>query len=212
MTETSVQQFGNELTSFFVLVILNLVLGALAMAFGIQIMLLNLMPYAAEPSLLNLLLSAASIVIGAAGIGIGIFWIKTTAKILRGITKIREEYRNHNGPVTDEILTGWIVAVLAHYRENRMVIRRMAQVGTIGSAVFLAFGVANLVQGIQAVAADGGQISGYLAFLAAAVNLTIGLVTLHFARGFRTYSEVWDIRLDQAGRGEESLKQTLESR
>jgi hypothetical protein len=210
MTETSEQQFGKELTSFFVLVLLNLALGALVMAFGMQIIITALMEYSGGKTPF-VLTSVALILIGAAGIGIGIFWIKTSAKIFRGIKKVRNEYRNHTVPVSPESLTGWIVALLAHYRENRTVIRQMALIGTIGGAIFLAFGIANLIQGIQAVAVDDGQISGYFAFLAAAINLTIGLVTIHFARGFRTYSEVWDLRLDQAGKGEESLKQVLEN-
>jgi fumarate reductase subunit C len=210
MKETSGQQFGKEITSFFVLVILNLILGALSMAFGLQAVMLTLMAYSGGgiPSLFG---SAAVIIIGIAGMGIGIFWIKTSAKILNGIKKIREEYRNHNGPVPAETLTGWIVAMIAHYRENREVIRQMALIGTIGGAVFLAFGITNLVQGIQIVSSGGDQLSGYLALVAAAVNLIIGLVTLHFARGFRTYAGVWDSRLDQAVRGEESLKQALEN-
>ena len=210
MTESSEQQFGKELTSFFVLVLLNLALGALAMAFGLQTIVVTLVEYGSggNPFILS---SGARILIGAAGIVIGIFWIKTSAKIFRGIKKVRKEYRNHTGPVPAETLTGWIVAMLAHYRENRTVIRQMAFIGTIGGAIFLALGIANLAQGIQAIPAQSDQISGYLAFVAAAVNLTIGLVTLHFARGFRTYADVWDIRLDRAGKGEESLKQALEN-
>jgi hypothetical protein len=210
MKETSGQQFGKEITSFFVLVILNLMLGALSMAYGLQVVMLTLMAYSGG-GIPSLFASAAVIIIGIAGMGIGIFWIKTSAKILNGIKKIREEYRNHSGPVPAETLTGWIVAMLAHYRENREVIRQMALIGTIGGAVFLAFGITNLIQGIQIVSSGGDQLSGYLALVASAVNLIIGLVTIHFARGFRTYAGVWDIRLDQAGRGEESLKLALEN-
>ena len=147
----------------------------------------------------------------SAGICLGIFWIKTSAKIFKGIKNVRKEYQASPDPVTDETLTGWIVALLAHYRENRNVILQMALIGTVGGAIFLAFGVTNLVQGIQAVAADAGQVSGYLALVAAAINLTIGLVTIRFARGFRTYARIWDMRLDQTGKDEESLKKALES-
>lgn len=207
MTESSVKQFGNELTSFFVLVLLNLALGAMAMAFGVQFIVTTMMPARETPSVL---LSAARIFIGAAGIVVGFFWIQTSAKILRGIKNIRKEYRHRTTPVPDETITGWIIAVLTHYRENRTVIRRMAIIGTIGGIIFLALGVANLVEGIQALAA-AGQGPGYLALIAAAINLTIGLVTIHFAKGFRRYSEVWDMRLDRAGKGEESLKRALEN-
>lgn len=209
MTENSGQQFGKELTRFFLLVILNLILGTLAMAFGLQTIMVTLLEYSGG-GIPFALTSLVLIFIGTAGIGVGIYWIRTCAKILRGINKVREEYRNTPEP-TAETLTGWIVALLVHYRENRTVIRQMALIGTIGGAVFLAFGITNLVQGIQMLAADNGQIPGYLALIAAAVNLTIGLVTIHFARGFRTYSAVWDMRLDQAGKGEESLKQALEN-
>jgi len=211
MADTSGQQFGKELTSFFVLVLLNLALGALVMAFGMQIMVMTFIEYPYE-GYLAVLFSVTRMLIGAAGICAGIFWIKTSATIFKGIKTVREEYRNHTGPVTTETLTGWIVALLAHYRENRTVIRQMAVTGTIGGAIFLAFGITNLVQGVQVVAADTGQEYGYLAFFAAAVNMTVGLVTIHFARGFRTYARVWDMRLDQAGKGEESLKKALENR
>jgi hypothetical protein len=210
MTRTSGQQFGKELTSFFVLVLLNLALGALVMAFGLQAIVTTVVEYSGGGHH-SVLSSVTLVLIGAAGICVGIFWIKTSAKIFKGIKNVREEYRTSADPVTDETLTGWIVTLLAHYRENRTVIRQMALIGTIGGAIFLAFGVTNLVQGIQAVAADTGQVSGYLALVAAAINLTIGLVTIHFARGFRTYARVWDTRLDQAGKDEESLKRVLES-
>jgi hypothetical protein len=209
MTETSVKQFGNELTSFFVLVLLNLALGAMAMAFGVQFTVTTLMQFAARETP-SVLLSAARILIGAAGIVVGFFWIQTSANILRGIINIRKEYRHRTTPVPDETITGWIIAVLTHYRENRTVIRRMAIIGTIGGIIFLALGVANIVEGIQALAA-AGQGPGYLALIAAAINLTIWLVTIHFAKGFRRYSEVWDMRLDRAGKGEESLKRALEN-
>jgi|WetSurMetagenome_2_1015567.scaffolds.fasta_scaffold16940_4 hypothetical protein len=211
MTDTSGRRFGKELTSFFVLVLLNLALGALVMAFGMQIMVTAIIEYSGE-GYLSVLFSVTRVVIGAAGICAGIFWIKTSAKIFKGIKNVREEYRNSPDPVPDRALTGWIVTLLAHYRENRTVIMQMALIGTIGGAIFLAFGVTNLVQGVQAVAADTGQVYGYLAFFAAAVNMTIGIGTIYFARGFRTYARVWDMRLDQAGKGEESLKQALESR
>lgn len=210
MTDTSGQQFGKELTSFFVLVLLNLALGALVMAFGLQTIVTTIIDYSdgGYPSVLS---SGILVLTGAAGICLGIFWIKTSAKIFKGIKNVRKEYQASPDPVTDETLTGWIVALLAHYRENRNVILQMALIGTVGGAIFLAFGVTNLVQGIQAVAADAGQVSGYLALVAAAINLTIGLVTIRFARGFRTYARIWDMRLDQTGKDEESLKKALES-
>jgi hypothetical protein len=209
MTDTSVKQFGNELTSFFVLVLLNLMSGALAMAFGIQIIITTVLQHF-PVDIPSLLLSMVLVLFGLAGNGIGIFWVTTSARIFRGIKKVRNEYRYHATPVLPETLTEWIVAVMAHYRENRTVIRQMTYISTLGGAIFLALGVANFIEGIQVFTVAGGG-TGYLTFLAAMINLTIGVGTLHFARGFRTYSNAWDLRIDQVGRDEESLQRTLEN-
>jgi hypothetical protein len=212
MTETPVQQFGKELTGFFVLVLLNLIFGALAMAIGMQIILATLLQYTAGETP-SPIISAARILIGTAGIAIGFFWILASAKILRGIRGVRKEYRNRAvGPVPAETLTGWIVAVLAHYRENRTVIRWMTLIAISGGIIYLALGAANLVQGTQALTGAAGQGPGVIAFFAAAINLTIGLVAIYFSRGFHRYSRVWDLRLEQADKGVESLKRVLERR
>jgi hypothetical protein len=211
MTETSLRQFGKELNSFFALVLLNLVFGALAMATGIQVILATLLQYPAGEAF-SFIIFAARILLGTAGIAIGFFWIPASAKILRGIRDVRKEYREHApGPVPAEILTGWIVSVLAHYRENRTVIRWMTLIAAAGGLIYLALGIANLVQGGQALASPV-QGNGAIAFLAAAINLTIGLVSIFLSRAFHRYSRVWDLRLEQADAGGESLARALESR
>jgi hypothetical protein len=211
MTSTSLQQFGKELKKFFALVLLNLVFGALAMAVGMQVIVATFLQYPAGETY-SFLIAVARILLGIAGVAIGLFWILASAKILRGISEVRKEYRNRAvGPVPDETLTGWIIAVLAHYRENRTVIRWMTLIATAGGLVYLALGIANLVQGSQALTGAAGQGPWVIAFTAAAINLTIGLVTIYFSRGFHRYSQVWDLRLEQADSGEESLKRVLES-
>jgi hypothetical protein len=210
MTETSLQQFGKELTSFFALVLLNLVFGALAMAVGMQVIVATLLQYPAGET--PFIIAAARILLGTAGFAIGFFWILSSAKILRGIGNVRREYRDHaEGPVMDETLTGWIVSVLAHYRGNRTVIRWMTLIAAAGGLIYLALGIANLVQGAQALLGVAGQGPGVIAFAAAAVNLTIGLVAIYFSRWFHRYSRVWDLRLEQADSGVESLKRVLGS-
>jgi hypothetical protein len=212
MTETSVQQFGKELTGFFVLVLLNLVFGALAMAIGMQIILTTLLQYTTGVTPSSIL-SAARIFIGTAGVVIGFFWILASTKIVRGLRGVRKEYRNRAvAPVSAETLTGWIVAVLAHYRENRTVVRWMIIIATAGGFIYLALGVTNVVQGIQALTGAASQGSGVIIFFAAAINLTIGLVTIYFSREFYRYSSVWDLRLEQADKGVDSLKRVLESK
>ena len=61
MTDHTVQQFGEEVRSFFVLVLLNMTFGALALAFGMQIIIATFLSGAAgAPSPRPLLSSASS--------------------------------------------------------------------------------------------------------------------------------------------------------
>ncbi len=212
MTDHTVQQFGEELRSFFVLVLLNMTFGALALAFGMQIIIATFLSGAAGAPLSPAIV-ILRIVTGIAGICIGFFWILSGAKILRGLRGIRHEYRDSAGPVPAETLTGWIVTMLAHYRENRTFIGRMTLISIAGGLFFLALGIANLVQGIMALPAAAGPGSGVIAiFGAAPLNAGIGLVTIFFALRFRRYADTWDLRLEVAGKGEESLRKALESR
>ncbi|HVP96768.1 hypothetical protein [Methanoregula sp.] len=211
MTEHTLQQFGDELKSFFVLVLLNMAFGALALAFGMQIILATFLPSAAgEP--LSPVLSTARIIIGITGICIGFFWILASMKILRGIKGIHKEYRNSikTGPVPAETLTSWIVAMLAHYRENKSVIWRMTLISIAGGIFFLALGIANVIQGVLALPALEPAILAF--FGAAPINSGIGIVTLYAALKFRRYAARWDNRQKLADEGENSLKNALESR
>lgn len=208
------QQFGDELKSFFVLVLLNMAFGALALAFGMQIILATFLPLAAGMPL-GFFLSAVRIVVGIAGICIGFFWILASMKILLGIKGIRKEYRNSikAGSVPAETLTGWIVAMLAHYRENRTIIWRMTLISIAGGLFFLALGIANVVQGsLLLPSATNLEPVVFAIFGAAPINSGIGIVTLYFTLRFRQYTATWDLRLKLADKGEESLKKALESR
>lgn len=159
---------------------MNLMLGTLAMAFGIQIIITTVLQHF-PVDIPSLLLSLVFVFFGLAGNGICIFWVTTSARIFRGIKKMRNEYRYRATSVLPETLTEWIVAGMAHYRENRNVIRRMTYISTLWCVIFLALGVANFIEGIQVFTVAGGG-TGHLAFLAAMIDLTIGVGILHFAR------------------------------
>jgi len=206
MKDETLSQFRNELNSFFVLVILNMVFGALAMAFGMQFMIASVMGFAEGEIPLNVLAGAISL----AGFGLGLSWVLSSAKVLKGITEIRREYSECRDPVPAEILTGWIVRLTAHYRENRETIRRMTVICALGGCAFLAIGVLNLVQGITWTADPDTSLIQALPFIAAGINLSIGLASLLFSGYFRRYSAAWDLRLDETARSETILERTLE--
>jgi hypothetical protein len=210
MTESTVSQFKAEISSFLMLVLLNMAFGALAMAFGMQYMIRAVleMPLPQTAPALRVLAGMISMI----GFGLGLAWISTSTKVLRGMKGIRKEVRAHEGPVPDEILTGWIVRMMAQYRENKKILPRMITVCRLGGCVFLALGAVNLLQGIAAGQAGGAGIEGIFPFVAAAINLTIGLVTISISIGFHRYSVAWDRRLDESARNETILERTLEQR
>lgn len=130
--------------------------------------------------------------------GLGLLWVMASARILRWVTRVRREYRNRQEPVSDEALTGWIVRLMAHYRENRSRIRWMQLLCVLGGGAFCLLGVLNVVQGIVGPASPGDAWTRVLPFLAGGINLAIGGASLLFARSFRTYSDAWDRRLAEA--------------
>jgi len=206
MTDETLSQFKNELNSFFVLFILNVVFGALAIAFGMQFMIASVMGLAEGEIPLRVLTGAISLAV----FGLGLSWVLSSVKVLEGTTEIRREYREYTGPVPDEILTGWIVRLTAQYRENRKTIRRMTVICALGGCAFLAIGVLNLIQGITWTADPNASWTQGLPFIAAGINITIGLASLLFCGYFRRYSAAWDLRLDETARSETILSQTLE--
>jgi NAD/NADP transhydrogenase beta subunit len=263
MTETIgniSENFGRELRSFFVLCLLNLVFGALALAFGMQFIVAAVlaMAGAGTPELFPLVQAFT----GWAAAVVGFRWILSSAKILKGVTRIRREYwrleagreswsahmggesvpgespgeaipgdmgerDTSEGPVSGDVLTGLIIRMMAHYRENWKTIWRMNLISILGGAIFLVLGVLNLVQGISALASGSvpastlivhaGLISGIgrsvlLSFFAAGLNLAIGFVSLLSSAWFRRYSRAWDLRLIEAEQSGEALRKSMEQR
>lgn len=205
-------QFGDELNSFFVLTLLNLTFGALAMALGMQFFvaavldLLTEMPVSALPNLFLFLRIAA----GAGGAGLGFAWILASAKIMRGVKGIRREFRSRTAPVTSEVLTGWILQMTAHYRQNKRAIGWMTLICTLGGCVFLALGIINLIGAIAVWASPAGILIVSLFFITTAINLAIGIASLRFSSYFRRYSRAWDNRIDEVSRNETALRNIIE--
>ena len=209
MGNDTVSQFRDELNSFFVLVILNMAFGALAMAFGLMYMTMAVLglPLAQTSPPLRVLGGVISMI----GFGIGLMWILNSVKVHRGIKGIRREFLNHAGPVPDEMLTGWIVRLLARYREYKRIFPWMITISRLGGCCFVTLGIVNLLQGISAMN-TGNWLNPAIPFIAAIINLTIGAVTIITSIGFHRYSLAWDRRLEATTINESVLEHALEQR
>jgi len=202
---------------------MNLVFGALAMAFGMQFIITAALAMAAAGTFQWF--PAFQVLLGWAAAVVGFRWILSSAKILKGVTKVRREYRAMEEPVPAETLTGLIVRMMAHYRENWKAIWRMNLISILGGCIYLALGVLNLYEGISALLAGSGPAYVFIiqeglasgvgrtlliSFFSAAINLTIGVVCLRFSSWFRRYARAWDRRLVEASQKEEALKNVME--
>ena len=207
------EKFSRELRSFFILCLVNLVFGSLAMAFGLQFIVTAVLATAEAGTFEWFPLF--QILLGWAAAVVGFRWILSSARILKGVNAIRREYRAMEKPVSPEALTGLIVRMMGHYRENWNAIWRMNLISTLGGCIFLALGVVNIIEGIQWwYSPFPGEII-YLPtvsplIFAAGIDLAIGVVSLLFSALFRRYSRAWDRRLIEADRSGDALKQTLE--
>ena len=207
MTDGTLNQFRNELTALFVIVVLNIVFGALAMAFGVQYMVSSVSGQAAGQFLV---LRVVTGTVAMICFGLGIAWIISSVKIFDGIEEIREEFQDRKKPVSDETLTSGIIRMMAHYRQNTKTIHTMILVCTLGGFCFLALGIINSLEFLS-ISLSSGQftLKNYLLIPAALLTLGIALVSLLSSYYFSKFSRTWDLRLMETARSEEMLKKSL---
>lgn len=209
MTETTLARFIRELNTYLTVACLNMAFGALAMAFSMQYAIMSVLGLTAgiDPAL-RMILAAVSL----AGFGLGLAWIVSSARMLRGIAPVRREYRHRSGPVAPETLTCWIVRVMTHYRQNRETIRWMILICAVGGSAYLLAGLLNLYNGITGLSSAGTMWGAAWPFLAAGINLAIGMTSLISSYYLRKYSAAWDARDEVAAHAECALQQALEPR
>jgi hypothetical protein len=208
MTEENLVRFKKEINSFFALVLLNLVFGAMAMAFGMQFIVASVLGLTMGQTtlVLRMLIGAFSMVC----FGLGLSWVLYSARVLKGITMIRREFRYHKGPVPDETLTCWIVRMIAHYRGNGKTIRNMILVCTLGGFCFLLLGVLNSLEFFSFNLSSGSfMLNSYLLIPSALLTLGVAVVSLASSFWFTKFSKTWDLRQSEISRLEQELAKNL---
>jgi hypothetical protein len=208
MTAENLPRFKKEINSFFALVLLNLVFGALAMAFGMQFIVASILgPTGLQATTI---LRALTGIFAMVCFGLGFSWVLFSARILKGITVIRREFRDHKGPVPEQTLTCWIVRMTAHYRGNKKTIRNMILVCTLGGFCFLILGVLNSLEFFSFSLSSGSfSLNSYLLIPSALLTLGVAMVSLLSSYYFMKFSKTWDNREDEISRSESELAEKL---
>jgi hypothetical protein len=208
MMPENLPRFKKEINSFFALVLLNLVFGAMAMAFGMQFIVTSILGLTGLPeiTILRALTGAFAMVC----FGLGFSWVLFSAKILKEITQIRREFLHHKGPVPGETLTCWIVRMTAHYRGNKKTIRNMILVCTLGGFCFLILGVLNSLEFFSFSLSSGSfSLNSYLLIPSALLTLGVAMVSLLSSYYFMKFSQTWDQREEEISRSESELAEKL---
>lgn len=208
LTDTTETRFRRELNSFFAVTLLNVVFAAQAIGLGMAYVVASVL------GTIGVTMPALRVLVGALALvsfGLGLAWLRSSARVLRGVALVRRPFRRRSGPVSEEAVTRGIVGMVAHYRENRTTIRTMILVCTIGGFFFLAQGVVSAVE-FASFNLSGGSVTlnGLALIPSALLTLGIGLVSLLSSYYFTRFSRTWDLRLEETARTEARLKSAME--
>jgi hypothetical protein len=201
-------RFRTEINHFSLVLLINIVFAAIVMAYGVQYIVMAVAGNPAGPALPGI-----RIVTGAAALacsGLGIAWLLVTVRIFREVGSIRRDLRAGDGSITDDRLTCLIVRMLAHYRDNRKLIRTMILVCTLGGCAFFILGITT---GISAVSLHpgGGAFTFDSVPVILSMFLTIGIALVSLLSGyyFGKFARVWDRRILEIDDAECALKESL---
>jgi hypothetical protein len=201
-------QFEDEIRSFWILSISNLVFAAITMAYGIMFIVTRLQEMAQAGSLL--LMPLIMIIVGFAVAVLGIKWILASVEIFSSIEELKSAYDAKKGQMTPEDSTGFIIQMINQYRTNKATIRTMILVCTAGGFCFLVLGIMSSIEFVSAGLPSGMITLNYLLIPSALLSLGIATVSLLCSYYFRRYASVWDMRLSEISRSENVLEKTME--
>ncbi len=201
-------QFEDEIRSFWILSISNLVFAAITMGYGIMFIVTRLQEMAHAGTLL--LVPLIMVIIGFAAAVLGIKWILSSVEIFSSIEELKSAYDAKKGQMTPEDSTGFIIQMMAQYRTNKATIRTMILVCTAGGCCFLVLGLMSSIEFVSAGLPSGMITFNYLLIPSALLSLGIAMVSLLCSYYFRRYSSVWDMRLSEISRSENVLEKTME--
>jgi len=195
-----------EINSFMGLTLSNIVFSALAMAFGVTILVPNVTEMVGLQSLLFPQLVV--VIIGFLAFVVSIKWLVSSVEMFEISTELKEDYAKSKA-LDEEAQTGLVIKIMAYYRENKPTIKKMMLVSRFAGVCFLISGgftlttaVINSVTGIQLMDLLT-QVSG------AAVSFAIAIASFVIPHFFGKYSKIWDHRLQETVKAEKMLKRQL---
>ena len=206
MVTKTLVKIKRELNSYQGLVTLNMMFGALTMAFGIVFIVQGIMPMVEVQGIL--LPETVMVILGGIVGAVAIRWLISSAELFDGLTDLKEDYDKNKANLDDENTVSLVVKMTSHYRENKPLIKTMMSISKIAGACFVIVGAYTLVTALLGV----GNVSSWELFvqvLGAAFNFGIAGASFAIPHFFGKYSKVWDYRLEETTKAEKQLQQQL---
>jgi hypothetical protein len=201
-------QFEDEIRSFWILSILNLVFAAITMAYGIMFIVTRLQEMVNAGMLFIVPLTI--VIIGFSAAVLGIKWMISSVEIFSSIEELKSAYDAKKGQMTPEDSTGFIIQMINQYRTNKATIHTMILVCTAGGCCFLVLGIMSSIEFVSAGLTSGMTTLNYFLIPSALLSLGIATVSLLCSYYFRKYASVWDMRLSEISRSENVLEKTMD--
>lgn len=233
MEKTAFKRFKSEVGHFFRVSVLNIAFAALLMAFGLTVVVMEVVSmYETFTTDLYLIYSPVVLFVAVSAMLIGFSWIITSARILEGVEEIQDDLkglekekrkeRKTNAQlravslepdIPDEDLTRLIVRMLSHYRDNHATINRMIYVCMLGSASIFLLGTLASLEFFQLTSTSLTFTigPGILLLPSLLITTAIAIVSLISSIYFHRFAKVWDERIDEIDHSAALLKQTLEN-
>lgn len=201
MTTNTAQKLQRESNSLLGLSIINLVCSSLAMAFGISLLVPNMITMFNAQSLL--LPELAWCTLGLIAFGVAMRWIVSSAEVLEVAEQLSEGSKKYTKD--EDSLTGAIVDATAGYREKRGTIKLMMTISRIAGVCFLISGIFTLANAVTL----GGSVNLILSIAGAGLNFGIAAAAFIIPHFFSKYQKIWDSRLKETEKAEKLLEQKL---
>ncbi len=202
------KKFNVEIRSFLGLTIINLVFGALAMGLGVSTVVNNI-PYLLELSGISIL-PIILVCIGGFVFLLGLYWIISSVEILDGITDITEQNKNFKEKITDDYFTRLIIRMMAQYRSNKTIIHRMMFIGRIGGYMFIIAGIINILLAFYNLNLSYITLDNLISIVGVVITLLLGFAIIIIVKYFNRYTKIWEKRLSDSNKIDETLQTVIE--
>ena len=143
MIDMTLNKLNKQIIIFLGLSVVNIVFAAIALAFGIVLVVNHLFPLV-ETGIIRSI-SVGYILAGGCLAVIGFWWILPSVSIMDFITDLQFKSDKQKGKSDDEEEIGLIIRLLSHYRENDKKIKSMIFISRIGGSFFIINGIISVL-------------------------------------------------------------------